>query len=135
MASNEDSAPQSEPTELTSREGEDASPSAAVEAALTPADTALDGQGTALQGAGGNTETGGGTETSTGLRVRVDFRAGQVELPLAELLALSEGQVLPRLDGVVFPRVEALSAGRVFAEGELVEVEGRVGFRVTKLLR
>ena len=132
MASNEDSAPQSEPTELTSREGEDASPSAAVEAALTPADAALDGQDSAVQGAQG---ASGGTETSTGLRVRVDFRAGQVELPLAELLALSEGQVLPRLDGVVFPRVEALSAGRVFAEGELVEVEGRVGFRVTKLLR
>ena len=132
MASNEDSAPQSEPTELTSREGEDASPSAAVEAALTPADTALDGQDSAVQGGQG---ASGGTETSAGLRVRVDFRAGQVELPLAELLALSEGQVLPRLDGVVFPRVEALSAGRVFAEGELVEVEGRVGFRVTKLLR
>ena len=78
---------------------------------------------------------GGAQQASTGLRVRVDFRAGQVELPLAELLALSEGQVLPRLDGVVFPRVEALSAGRVFAEGELVEVEGRVGFRITKLLR
>ena len=132
MASNEDSAPQSEPTELTSREAEDASPSAAVEAALTPADAALDGQDSAVQGGQG---TSGGTETSAGLRVRVDFRAGQVELPLAELLALSEGQVLPRLDGVVFPRVEALSAGRVFAEGELVEVEGRVGFRVTKLLR
>ena len=82
-----------------------------------------------------STKTATGTETPTGLRVRVDFRAGQVELPLAELLALSEGQVLPRLDGVVFPRVEAVSAGRVFAEGELVEVEGRVGFRVTKLLR
>ena len=132
MASNEDSAPQSEPTELTSREGEDASPSAAVEAALTPADAALDGQDSAVQGGQG---ASGDTETNTGLRVRVDFRAGQVELPLAELLALSEGQVLPRLDGVVFPRVEALSAGRVFAEGELVEVEGRVGFRVTKLLR
>ena len=132
MASNEDSAPQSEPTELTSREGEDASPSAAVESALTPADAALDGQDSAVQGGQG---ASGDTETSTGLRVRVDFRAGQVELPLAELLALSEGQVLPRLDGVVFPRVEALSAGRVFAEGELVEVEGRVGFRVTKLLR
>ena len=69
------------------------------------------------------------------MRVQVDFRVGQIELALDELLALGEGETLSRLDGVVFPRVEAVSAGRVFAEGELVEVEGRIGFRVLRILR
>ena len=74
-------------------------------------------------------------DSAKGLRVRVDFRIGQIELPLQELLRLAEGQTLQKLDGIRFPRVEAVSAGRVFAEGELVEVGGRIGFRILRLVR
>ena len=72
-------------------------------------------------------------ELTEGLQVEVRFQLGELILPLKALANLQPEQVLTPLNGFAFPKVKALSAGRVFAEGELVRVGERIGFRVTKL--
>ena len=66
--------------------------------------------------------------------VRVDFRIGEVSMPVNELARLAPGFTLSDLPGLTFPRAQAISAGRVFAEGELVDIDGKIGFRITRLL-
>lgn len=67
--------------------------------------------------------------------VQVTFAVGEAKIALSDLLALSEGQVL---EGealyTYFPKVRALLGDRQIAEGELVKVDGKVGFRITKLI-
>ena len=67
------------------------------------------------------------------MTLRVDFRIGSVMLPLESLSRVAPGFTLTNLDGVLFPRVEALSGDRVFAEGELVEIDGRIGVRILSI--
>lgn len=68
------------------------------------------------------------------IQVTVKFQVGEVQLPLAELLALNEGTVV---DGdalfTYFPKVRAVLNDKVIAEGELVKIDGRIGFHVTKM--
>lgn len=69
-----------------------------------------------------------------GLDVCVDFRIGEITMPVNKLENLAPGWTLTDLPGITFPRAVALSAGRSFAEGELVDIDGKIGFRITKLL-
>ena len=59
---------------------------------------------------------------------------GQARIPLAHLQSVGEGSVLE--EGILsyYPKVRAVSNGCSFAEGELVTIGERVGFRVTKIL-
>ena len=72
-------------------------------------------------------------ELTDGLQVEVRFQLGELILPLKALANLQPEQVLTPLNGFEFPKVKAMSAGRCFAEGELVRVGDRIGFRVTKI--
>ena len=78
-------------------------------------------------------ETSGGAALAS-LPVRIDFHVGEVSVPAAKLSELSEGYCFPKLDGAGFPLARAVCGGKTFAEGELVEVDGAVGFRITRLL-
>ena len=55
-------------------------------------------------------------------------------MPVNELAALTPGFTLTDLPGLIFPRAVAVASGRAFAEGELVEIDGKIGFRITRLL-
>ena len=78
-------------------------------------------------------ETSGGAVLAS-LPVRIDFHVGEISVPAAKLSELSEGYCFPKLDGAGFPLARAVCGGKTFAEGELVEVDGAVGFRITRLL-
>lgn len=68
------------------------------------------------------------------LRVEVSLRVGTLSISLEEAGKLAPGYTIKNADGVIFPRIEALSNHRVFAEGELVEIGGKIGFRITRLV-
>jgi len=48
-------------------------------------------------------------------------------------MEMSEGQTFTDEVTSFFPRVRLHSSDQLIAEGELVRVDGRVGFRVTKI--
>ena len=66
--------------------------------------------------------------------LQVDFIAGRIRLPLAALAEWVPQHTLGD-DGVFYPRIQAVCNGAVIAEGELVEVDGNICFRVLKVLR
>ena len=68
------------------------------------------------------------------LEVKINFRIGEISMPVNELAALTPGFTLTDLPGLIFPRAVAVASGRAFAEGELVEIDGKLGFRITRLL-
>ena len=68
------------------------------------------------------------------LEVKINFRIGEISMPVNELAALTPGFTLTDLPGLIFPRAVAVASGRAFAEGELVEIDGKIGFRITRLL-
>lgn len=68
------------------------------------------------------------------LPVELTLTVGSLSLPLAKLMAMAEGQTFTDELTSFFPRVRLHAADRLVAEGELVRVDGRIGFRVTRLL-
>ena len=68
------------------------------------------------------------------LPVRIDFHVGEVSISASKLGELCEGYCFPKLEGVGFPLARALCGGKAFAEGELVDIDGKIGFRITRLL-
>ena len=67
------------------------------------------------------------------LSVPVSVVVGAVQMPLCDLLELSQGAILT-LDQQVGEYVDVVVAGRVVARGELVNVDGRLGVRVTEII-
>lgn len=61
----------------------------------------------------------------------LDFALGKVELPLGELRKLDVGAVLP-FDGGSPAAITILSAGWTLGRGEIVEVDGQLGIRITQ---
>ena len=68
------------------------------------------------------------------LPVELTLTVGTVTLPLQKLMEMAEGQTFTDEVTSFFPRVRLHAGDRLVAEGELVRVEGRVGFRVTRLM-
>lgn len=66
------------------------------------------------------------------LPVRVSVTLGQVTLSAADVLRLAPGAVIELREPLGGP-VEVLAGGRPFARGELVEVDGALGVRITSL--
>jgi flagellar motor switch/type III secretory pathway protein FliN len=68
------------------------------------------------------------------LPVELSLELGRVVLSAAEVLALAPGAVVtvPRPTGGL---VDVVAGGRVVARGELVDVEGGIGVRVTEISR
>ena len=67
------------------------------------------------------------------LPVELTCEIARLTLPAHEVLTLAPGAVLALGKRVGDP-VELVAAGRAIARGELVEVEGQVGVRVTERL-
>ena len=80
------------------------------------------------------TDDAPGDDTLDHVEVKINFRIGEISMPVNELAALTPGFTLTDLPGLIFPRAVALASGRAFAEGELVEIDGKIGFRITRLL-
>lgn len=68
------------------------------------------------------------------LNVKIDFHIGSITLPVQKLTSLAPGWTLSDLPHLTFPKIIAFSAGRAFAEGELIEIDGKIGFRITQVL-
>jgi flagellar motor switch/type III secretory pathway protein FliN len=68
------------------------------------------------------------------LNVTVDFQIGSITMPVNRLANLTPGWTLTDLPNMTFPKILAFSAGRAFATGELVEIDGKIGFRITEIL-
>ena len=75
-----------------------------------------------------------GAQGMSTLPVELTLTVGSLSLPLAQLMAMSEGQTFTDELSSFFPRVRLHAAERLVAEGELVRVDGRIGFRVTRLI-
>ena len=67
------------------------------------------------------------------MAVELTLTVGTLTLPLAKLLEMSEGQTFTDELNSFFPRVRLHAAGRLVGEGELVRVDGRIRFRVTRI--
>lgn len=65
--------------------------------------------------------------------VELTLTVGTVTMALQQLMAMSEGQTFTDEVSSFFPRVRLHSGDRLVAEGELVRVDDRIGFRVTRL--
>ena len=66
--------------------------------------------------------------------VELTLTVGTVTVPLQQLMAMAEGQTFTDEVSSFFPRVRLHSGDRLVAEGELVRIDGRIGFRVTRLV-
>jgi type III secretion protein Q len=75
-----------------------------------------------------------GAQGMSALPVELTLTVGSLTLPLAQLMAMSEGQTFTDELSSFFPSVRLHAADRLVAEGELVRVDGRIGFRVTRLI-
>ena len=73
-----------------------------------------------------------GAQGMSALPVQLTLTVGSLTLPLAQLMAMSEGQTFTDELSSFFPRVRLHAADRLVAE--LVRVDGRIGFRVTRLI-
>lgn len=75
------------------------------------------------------------SETTQDIQVEMKFQVGTATVPLAELTNLAEGMVI---EGealyTYFPKVRAIIGERTVAEGELVKVDDKVAFRITKII-
>jgi len=65
--------------------------------------------------------------------VRVDFVVGQTLMTFAELQALAPGFAI-KLDVPVSQAVKVMVSGRVVGEGELVQIDDRLGVRIVRLV-
>jgi flagellar motor switch/type III secretory pathway protein FliN len=74
-----------------------------------------------------------GTAGMSQMPVELTLTVGSLTLPLAKLLEMSEGQTFTDELSSFFPRVRLHAAGRLVGEGELVRVDGRIGFRITRI--
>lgn len=75
------------------------------------------------------------SENAKDLAITLKFQVGTAQVTLSELLNLSEGTVIEG-DSLYtyFPKVRAVYGEKVLYEGELVKVDDRVAFRITKIL-
>jgi flagellar motor switch/type III secretory pathway protein FliN len=66
------------------------------------------------------------------LPLTVSARLAEGEVPLAQIRDLSPGQVVP-LDTPVGESSQLIAEGITIGHGEIVEIQGKLSFRVTRL--
>jgi len=66
------------------------------------------------------------------VELNVSLRFGQRQLPLREVLELTNGSII-ELDRMVDEPVELFLDGKLIARGEAVVVDGNYGLRVTEI--
>jgi len=74
------------------------------------------------------------TQTNASMPVQLTLQVGSVSVTLSQLLEVGVGTILTDEITSFFPKVKMLAGDRVIAEGDLVQVEGKVGLRISKLL-
>ena len=73
-------------------------------------------------------------QTNANMPVQLTLQVGSVSMELGKLLEMGAGTILSDEVMSFFPKVRVLAGDRMVAEGELVQIEGKVGLRVSKLL-
>jgi flagellar motor switch/type III secretory pathway protein FliN len=73
-------------------------------------------------------------QTNANMPVQLTLQVGSVSMELGKLLEMGAGTILSDEVMSFFPKVRVLAGDRAVAEGELVQIEGKVGLRVSKLL-
>ena len=73
-------------------------------------------------------------QTNASIPVQLTLQVGSVSMALGQLLEVGVGTILTDEITSFFPKVKMLAGDRVIAEGDLVQVEGKVGLRISKLL-
>jgi type III secretion protein Q len=76
----------------------------------------------------------GPAQTNASMPVQLTLQVGSVSMALGQLLEVGVGTILTEEITSFFPKVKMLAGDRVIAEGDLVQVEGKVGLRISKLL-
>lgn len=73
-------------------------------------------------------------DNAQSLPIDIKLEVGQLTIELGQLMQLEVGSTID--DGVLsyFPKVRAVCGDRTIAEGELVNVDNRIGFRITRVL-
>lgn len=74
----------------------------------------------------------GNMDVIKNVRVRLDVKIGEAELPVSELFALTRDSVVA-IDKDVSAPVDILLDGRVVARGSLVAVGDNFGVRITEI--
>lgn len=85
-----------------------------------------------LPGTGEGPDSPPGDQLLGELPVQLTCEIGRLTLPAREILELRPGAVLPVGRPLAGP-VDLTAGGRVIARGELVDVEGEIGVRITEL--
>jgi type III secretion protein Q len=75
-----------------------------------------------------------GMQNNAAMPVQLTLQVGSVSMELGKLLEMGAGTILSDEVMSFFPKVRVLAGDRAVAEGELVQIEGKVGLRVSKLL-
>ena len=65
--------------------------------------------------------------------VKLTVELGSCQMPMRDLLQLAPGSVV-QLDKASDAPVDLYVSGKLFARGEVVVVEGRIGIRITELI-
>jgi len=73
-------------------------------------------------------------QNNANMPVQLTLQVGSVSMELGKLLEMGAGTILSDEVMSFFPKVRVLAGDRTVAEGELVQIEGKVGLRVSKLL-
>ena len=76
----------------------------------------------------------GPAQANASMPVQLTLQVGSVSMALGQLLEVGVGTILTDEITSFFPKVKMLAGDRVIAEGDLVQVEGKVGLRISKLL-
>ena len=69
-----------------------------------------------------------------GIDVDVQFVVGTARITLAALRCLDDGSLIENSINRFYPKVVAQVNGREIAEGEFLDMDGQVGFRISKIL-
>lgn len=85
-------------------------------------------------GAPGPASAAAAPQTNATMPVQLTLQVGSVSMSLGQLLEVGVGTILTDEITSFFPKVKMLAGDRVIAEGDLVQVEGKVGLRISKLL-
>jgi flagellar motor switch protein FliN/FliY len=65
--------------------------------------------------------------------VKLTVELGSCQMPMRDLLQLAPGSVV-QLDKASDAPVDLYVSGKLFARGEVVVVEGRIGIRITEMI-
>ncbi len=76
-----------------------------------------------------------GDDLADKVELRVDFVLGTAQIDLGQIKSLKPGKTLMNLPDIQLPRVKAMVGNKHIATGNLIDVNGVIGFRITELAK